>query len=55
MPAPFPNTIKNPCEEGNLTESVVLDHVTYERARLPAKKNKKSKTVLFNKRVSKEW
>lgn len=36
-------------------QSVILDHLTMERADMPQKKNKKSKTVATHKRVSKEW
>ena len=60
-PNPLMNQTANPFikpqahKNEDSCQSVILDHLTMERANMPQKKNKKSKTVVANKRVSKEW
>jgi hypothetical protein len=54
--APNSNDFNKPqIHNEDMCQSMILDHLTLERANMPQKKNKKSKTVASHKRLSKEW
>lgn len=57
-PAPFsnnPGPLSTNKKPEKIVDSINLEHITFDRAILPQKKNKKSKTIAFVKRMSKEW